>query len=53
MAFEMRAIEKSLLEKNLNDFVDAWVQTKGHNAKFYSKTLSFLKKTLNEEENFE
>ncbi len=50
---ELSSIEKSLLEKNLNHFIDAWTRMKKHYAQFYSKTLRLIKKNLSEEEIFE
>jgi len=50
---DFRSIEKSLSEKNLNEFINTWTQMKRHYAKFYEETLRLLKKHLNEEENFE
>jgi len=49
---DIDAIEKSLSQKNLNKFIDAWTQRKEHYAKFYSETLRLVKKNLGEEEIF-
>jgi 3-methyladenine DNA glycosylase AlkD len=46
-------IEKSLSEKNLEKFIQAWTQMKKHGAKFYGATLRLVKKNLGEEEIFE
>jgi len=50
---DFSAIEKPLLEKNLNEFVYAWTQTKPQYAKLYGATLRLVKRCFNEEEIFE
>jgi len=51
-AADASAIQKSLLKKNLKEFISAWAETKKHYAKLYGETLGFVKKNFGEEEIF-
>jgi len=49
---DFNAIQKSLLKRNLKEFINSWAETKKHHAKLYGETLRFIKKNFGEEEIF-